>query len=281
MSRSSVSSASRLSASGRSTVHIDPSDVRVRLCLGSTVVPVETFPSDEEPKVQYVNLGGKATKPWFTKALGVRGELPKDNVLEQLLAGIRAARGKRNRVFTKVDTEGKPMQDHIVLDIRGYKIGVRNTCVSLLVEATEENLKWLVAEVNRDLQGGAQNSEESESLEKTEDRDDSEPLEDPEDENDKQLIKRLLAEKPSKSVHFAPSMNAYIVKAKTASTTSTPKKTLFTIRHKAKARSWSEYREEVEWQRHRAMEFARTGEVLENRPLEEDDAEMKGKRRRG
>ena len=54
-------------------------------------------------------------------------------------------------MFTKVDTDGNVMEEHIIVNVRGYEVGVRSNTKAVLMEATIANIKWIVAAMQDDV----------------------------------------------------------------------------------------------------------------------------------
>lgn len=63
-------------------------------------------------------------------------------------------------MFAKVDATGQVMEDHIVIKVRDRDVGVRNITRPVFLEATVENLTWVITELQADLardgEGGPQ-----------------------------------------------------------------------------------------------------------------------------
>ena len=252
-------------------VDVVQGSVGVRLCVGSAAVPLQEFIADEDPKTRYFSLS-RGGPSWLMKAMGYKwnDKPPADSVIEEIITHVTMSRGKRNRAFTKVDTKGDPMHDHIVITVRGFDIGVRNSLKNILIEGSDRNMGWLIDELKKDMaadpkSGDDQVAGHDENIT---------PLSDPEEEDHRKSIIELQAEKEKdQGFNFAPSLNAYLVRAKGAAAGSPAKQTVFTIRHKAKVRSWGSHRREMEWQRRRAIHFTTTNEVLPNQPLSENEGE--------
>lgn len=285
---SASGSATATTSSSRLCVEVTPTSVETRLCLGSSAVPLEVFLADDRPRVQYMNLGsglGKGAKAWWLLQafrLATKDAFPASNVLDEIRTAIKGARGKRNRVFSKVDCEGRPMDDHLNLTVRGFDLGVRNSAKCLFIEASKENLEWLVEQLQADLglqqpaaegEGASASSQQPQAQDECSDSESDQPS-DPEELEAKAEVKQLLSQKHD-SCFYAPSLNALVVRDKSIANKSNK---VFTIRHKAKLRSWIAYKEEVELQKHRALHFAKTSELLPNPPIEEVSGNPKRRR---
>ena len=169
-------------------------------------------------------------------------------------------------MLSKVDREGHPQREDIQITVRGVKLTVRNTMVKVLIEATENNLKWLVSELLNDY-NQQPTSEEPAGASCAELMSDTECT----------IAKdgfQLLVEDLPQSVKYAPSLKAFIV---TRNSDKKIKRVLFTVRSRARKTTKkglpANHLSEATWQKHRATHFADTGAMLDNEEFEHVFAE--------
>ena len=85
---------------------------------------------------------------WLSEALGIsKNELKvtfnKFPLVVEIKSAIQSSRGKRTRILAVVDKSSQPCEV-LNLTLRGHTFKYQNTLKSIMIEASEEALRWLI-----------------------------------------------------------------------------------------------------------------------------------------
>jgi len=232
-----------------------------RLCVGEYIVPT-TVVSDVT--VVKIDRSSKGEHIWLAKASGLTRlyDLPKDNVLAEISAAIRANRSKRLRMAWK----GVHTKNIMEITVRGYTIQAVNSRVLIQLECTPNNLSWLIGCLRQDILAAASQPVPEMSRAGEEDDDDQ-------DSHD-ETIKELKSKSGELPVHWSESKRSFLVIRRGHKDVS------FRLRSKA-ARSSLGLIAELRWQRERAEHYAQNGEIWPDTPLKATRPSRRAQRKRG
>ena len=198
-----------------------------------------------------------------------RTSLPPNCVVDRMKAAIRQSRGKRKRALWKVSADGSPQSEVLVIAIDGRELRVLNDRSVIHMEATRDNIDWVVEQLILDAIRQPQPLVVGTDTESTPSVATTSPgsicaggtlalMQELDDD--------FTADLPN-GVYWAASKLCFIVKKCNSTTAVVKLPQNFTIRRR---NSWSKdaLREELQQQRLRAVEFVETGIVSANNAAE-------------
>ena len=245
-------------------------ELKQRWCVGQHVVSTQ-FIGDTEFLV--IDRGATGCTAWLAKVVGAMRlwGLAKPNVLDELIAEIKAHRGGRKKSLWIVGTDMRPMSENIDVEIRSHTLRVASRLKPLLVEAAPCHVAFLISELRRDQcarsatlasQGDAPRSDLASHTQATCDADMA--------DSDDFLADIMHMQSTHKSEHvcWAKSVDSFVASFRNASD-NTVQKGKFRVQALAK-KLVPNWHAEVKFQRHRAVHFAATGETLPQQALESE-----------
>ena len=121
---------------------LDVLQVEAMLCVGEVAVTTDISIDN----IPYTAVSSSFPPKWLKTALQIKRindtTMPPDNTLKTIASRIATARGKRQRHTRSVDEKRTPTMT-LTIEVDGYQLKVANKKSPILIQKSEDNIRWL------------------------------------------------------------------------------------------------------------------------------------------